>query len=189
MSFTERCSGSSSKRQENGDMFSESERPLKKARFAWQVKGKYHLKNGSNEDLSPNKTPSINETTAFVPDSSNEPQKRNESTQSNVETLGNYILTQDFNTLDSVIIDSEKSILKPCKDVSVENINYPRYIPSYNNGMNVPSESTGSSTSSSRSITTTELIKHDPIITEDMCIARWQARQVFINISVICMFT
>lgn len=40
---------SSSCGQENGAALSDPERPLKKARFPWQIKGKHHLKNQTNE--------------------------------------------------------------------------------------------------------------------------------------------
>lgn len=50
MNNNENNIGGSSSGQENGDPKPKQDRPLKKARFAWQVKGKHHLKTDSSEN-------------------------------------------------------------------------------------------------------------------------------------------
>lgn len=155
------------KRQENGDQTMESERPLKKARFAWQVKGKYHLRNETSEnitrsdDLGQAGTSSSNVSADLVG-----------NTEQNLEILGDYLLKQDFNTLDSVITDNDKSL--PNTNTS-NKLEYPIYVSSYSRG--------SSSSSRNASDKTYSALPMSMILsqsyTEDQCIARWQARQVY----------
>ncbi|XP_059061532.1 uncharacterized protein LOC131854433 [Achroia grisella] len=177
MNISDSMGESSSKRQENGDAPSGSERPLKKARFAWQVKGKYHLKNEVND--AGKSSPVVNNEldkpgTSFQ----NETNTRDlvGSTEQNLEILGDYLLKQDFNTLDSVITD-EKSLLKPNANISAENysstIQYvPRYVGSYEN--KAPRSSLDSN--DNIAVSMSMIMSHN--YCEDQCIARWQARQM-----------
>ncbi|XP_068622680.1 uncharacterized protein [Battus philenor] len=164
---------SSSKRQENGDRAIETERPLKKARFAWQVKGKYHLKNENAENINKEVyKPEVPEKASSSSESDSNDLVGN--TEQNLEILGDYLLKQDFNTLDSVITDDDKDVL-PSTSVPNNKIEYPRYVSSYSRH----------SSCSPRKLTNEKL--HSPIpmsmvlshsYSEDQCIARWQARQM-----------
>lgn len=178
MNLSGASSESSSKRQENGDITTETERPLKKARFAWQVKGKYHLRNEINEESSSSTVTSGSENAGTSSESDN-PHNLAGSTEQNLEILGDYLLKQDFNTLDSVIADSEKSILKPCRDIVPETIQYSKYDIT---GNNVPHNNISHSKQITRYSSTVPMSMVDevPSITEEQCIARWQARQVII---------
>lgn len=173
MNKSESMEQSSSKRQENGDALSGSERPLKKARFAWQVKGKYHLKNDNNDATQPS-TSITREQEAAGPSTEAEVASVDlvGNAEQNLEILGDYLLKQDFNTLDSVIADSEKSLLNPSTSISSESLQYPRYVTSYEN-----SSPTSRSFSSANEL---DLISMSMVqsYSEDQCIARWQAKQV-----------
>ncbi|VVC87430.1 uncharacterized protein LOC126966863 [Leptidea sinapis] len=161
----------SCKRQENGDapIELETDRPLKKARFAWQVKGKYHLKNEITEVK-----PSIPNDDYDKPCSSSHvnPEHKNVvgNTEQNLEILGDYLLKQDFNTLDSVA-DCEK-LLPPT--TASEKLPYPRYISSFETSSNSTNESNSNELQSQSS----NPIMNSNYYTEDQCIARWQARQM-----------
>ncbi|KPJ09884.1 hypothetical protein RR48_05086 [Papilio machaon] len=144
----------------------ESERPLKKARFAWQVKGKYHLRNETSEniafrsdDLGQAGSSSGNVSSDLVG-----------NTEQNLEILGDYLLKQDFNTLDSVITDNDKTL----PNTSNDKLEYPIYVSSYSRG-----SSSSSRISSDRSYSALPVsMVLSPSYTEDQCIARWQARQM-----------
>uniref|UniRef100_A0A1E1WJ78 Uncharacterized protein n=1 Tax=Pectinophora gossypiella TaxID=13191 RepID=A0A1E1WJ78_PECGO len=165
MNMSETAGETSCKRQENGDASTGSERPLKKARFAWQVKGnrKYHLKNDANDGKLASTSTSESETAGS---SQNESEKHElvGSTEQNLEILGDYLLKQDFNTLDSVITDSDKSLLKPCTSLSTEKLECPRYV--------------SSRTTISRDLSIPPSLMATQSYNEDQCIARWQARQM-----------
>ncbi|KAM3965591.1 uncharacterized protein ACR2FA_000437 [Aphomia sociella] len=178
MNISDSMGESSSKRQENGDAPSGSERPLKKARFAWQVKGKYHLKNEAKESgkSSPVLTNELEKAGTSL-ENENDTRDLVGSTEQNLEILGDYLLKQDFNTLDSVITD-EKSLLKPSPNISAEHYSSTiQYIPrpyennaSYRNSM--------SSFDSSENIALPMSMVVSQSYCEDQCIARWQARQM-----------
>lgn len=163
MNITKASEESSCTGQENGDGSTDSERPLKKARFAWQVKGKYHLKN-ENSDSS-------EDSTVPGPSLSSE---SNSSDKQNLEILGDYFLNQDFNTIESVITDSEKSLLTPSTSVSNGKLQYPRYVSSNDNNENNCRTSGGFN--SAMSVPMSMVVSQN--YTEDQCIARWQERQV-----------
>ncbi|CAK1542190.1 unnamed protein product [Leptosia nina] len=158
---------SSCKRQENGDGTIEPDRPLKKARFAWQVKGKYHLKNENCDSKPTNTAKDI----AHAASSSDTVGQRNDlvgNTEQNLEILGDYLLKQDFNTLDS-ITDSDKIVLP---STSNEQLPYPRYVSSFESSSNRDNRSSDGENS------LTPTLLHASNYSEDQCIARWQARQM-----------
>lgn len=160
----------SCKRQENGDGPLEPDRPLKKARFAWQVKGKYHLKNENSDSKIVNT--STDSVPASGPSLSNKEHKDLVgNTEQNLEILGDYLLKQDFNTLDA-ITDTDKIVLP---STSNEKLPYPRYVSSFE----CSSSKDNRSSDEENSVTPTSLI-HSNNYSEDQCIARWQARQVSI---------
>lgn len=172
MNITETAGGSSSKAQENGDASNESERPLKKARFAWQVKGKYHLKNDANNTA---KTSSPTSSDHDAAESSGSGSSNNRGTEQNLDILGDYLMKQDFNTLDSVISPSDQTLLTPSTSISNEKVPYPRYVSSFEqNSNNVLKRSSESSNDKLHSVSRT-LIQS---FTEDQCIARWQTKQM-----------
>ncbi|KAL4717179.1 hypothetical protein ACJJTC_017066 [Scirpophaga incertulas] len=166
---------SSSRQQENGDA-SGPERPFKKARFAWQVKGKYHLKNETNNSPRPIPVPknksdgagsscsSTNTSNSFVG-----------NTEQNLEILGDYLLKQDFNTLDSVITDTDKSLLTSSTKLSTETVEYPRYVSSYENN-NSADSIIENYENENFSIPLSMVVSNS--CSEDQCIARWQAKQM-----------
>lgn len=176
MNIPDSTGESSSKRQENGDASTGSERPLKKARFAWQVKGKYHLRNETNDS---NKTSAVlaNEPNAAGPSSEsiNNSNDLVGNTEQNLEILGDYLLKQDFNTLDSVITDPDKSLLTPSASVTTETLQYPRYISSCDNH---PNTAFRSNMNNNEHILIPASMVVSNNYNEDQCIARWQARQV-----------
>nr|XP_049702510.1 uncharacterized protein LOC126055830 [Helicoverpa armigera] len=174
MNLDESAGCSSSKGQENGDASNGSERPLKKARFAWQVKGKYHLKNETSGQPKTSTTESIDP--PAVAGSSGSGSSNNIGTEQNLERLGDYLMKQDFNTLDSVMAEPDNSHLNPS---ATDNFQYPRYVSSrvealprhilqtdYNYNDDDEMESVPMSLVPSQ------------CYTEDQCIARWQARQM-----------
>lgn len=176
MNIAETAGGSSRKGQENGDASNESERPLKKARFAWQVKGKYHLKNDANETAKPSTAATSD---PDVPESSSSTSNNhNRGTEQNLEILGDYyLMKQDFNSFDSVIVTPEQSLLTPSTSISNERLPYPRYVSSYeqnvtNNGLKRSSESNDDLNCLPVSMVFSQNF------TEDQCIARWQTKQV-----------
>ncbi|XP_041980790.1 uncharacterized protein LOC121734324 [Aricia agestis] len=147
---------SSCKRQENGDSTTETDRPLKKARFAWQVKGKYHLKNEISLDKSSKSTPEGSVAGTFSENES-ECKKICSTVEPNLEILGN-LFEQDLCTLDSVT-KSDQQILP--NRISEEKLPYPKPLSTenvdiieYESNMNIRNE------------------------LEDQCIASWQARQM-----------
>ncbi|XP_045775671.1 GATA zinc finger domain-containing protein 14-like [Maniola jurtina] len=153
---------SSCKRQENGDGV-EPERPLKKARFAWEVKGKYHLRNELSESKSKTDT-------ARAGSSSEREAKLVGNTEQNLEILGDYLLKQDFNTLDSI---TDSNALLPSANISTEKLAYPRYVSSFENSRDFSE----SSSSNERTAVPKSLVYSNKDA-EDQCIARWQARQM-----------
>lgn len=172
MNVAESNGESSCKGQENGDASNGSERPLKKARFAWQVKGKYHLKNEESESLnSAAKPEQLNKT-----ESSNELKTNSMGSEENLEILGDYLLKQDFNTLDSVITDTDEVLLTPNSSVSTEQLQYPRYVSSYDNNESY-SVNTNSDRDSDEIMFPISMVLSQNY-TEDQCIAKWQARQM-----------
>ncbi|RVE52604.1 hypothetical protein evm_002723 [Chilo suppressalis] len=176
MNISDSVGESSSKRQENGDASSSNERPLKKARFAWQVKGKYHLKNETS-DTSLATTTMSNETDRAGPSSEIKDGSNSfvGNAEQNLEILGDYLLKQDFNTLDSVITDPDKSLLTPSTRISTDTLQYPQYVSSFDNNR-------CSSTFVTKSESESVVIPMSMVVTnsysEDQCIARWQARQM-----------
>lgn len=160
---------SSCKRQENGDVVAECDRPLKKARFAWQVKGRHRLKNDTPKLESSASTTADSDKSTSSSDSEIDSNQVG-SAEQNLEILGDYLLKQDFNTLESVITDSEKSLLKPCSNLSIETVQCPRYVSSYE----------AAALGASRNVNTTvAAMSHQTVnANEDLCIARWQAKQV-----------
>ncbi|KAJ8718562.1 hypothetical protein PYW08_002799 [Mythimna loreyi] len=113
MNLEESSEVSSCNGQENGDGFNGSERPLKKARFAWQVKGKYHLKNENNDPAKISTTESTACETAGPSGSGcNSSNSNNIDTEQDIQTISGYSLNKNFETLDSVN-DADKSGLKP----------------------------------------------------------------------------
>lgn len=176
MNIPDSIGESSSKRQENGDASTGSERPLKKARFAWQVKGKYHLR---NEITDSNKTSAVLTSESDEAGSSTETISNSNglmgNTEQNLEILGDYLLKQDFNTLDSVITDPDKSLLTSSTNVTAETWQYPRYISSYDNNSNAAFKS---NTNNDEHISIPASMVMSNNYNEDQCIARWQARQV-----------
>lgn len=167
MNISENIGESSCKRQENGDASQEPDRPLKKARFAWEVKGKYHLRN----DITDGKSNQIGETDTAG--SSKQESKLVGSTEQNLEILGDYLLKQDFNSLDS-ISDNNASLLPSSS--STQKLSYPQYISTFESSRDT-SESSGN-TNGDRSIPNSMVYSSKEV--EDQCIARWQARQVFL---------
>ncbi|CAH0588098.1 unnamed protein product [Chrysodeixis includens] len=176
MNVADSTGGSSRKGQENGDASSESERPLKKARFAWQVKGKYHLKNDASEISKTSRMESLDPDLAGSSGSASS--SKNVGAEQNLEILGDYLLKQDFNTLDSVhpvISDPEKSIHKPGSSVPTEKLQYPRYVSSFDNVTNNELRTNDNSNEfGSHPIS----MVASPNLTEDHYIARWQAKQM-----------
>ncbi|CAB3221717.1 unnamed protein product [Arctia plantaginis] len=175
MNTTETAEGSSCKGQENGDASNESERPLKKARFAWQVKGKYHLKNDANDTVKASSTTSPDPDTALPSGSGSS--SSNRDTEQKLEIFGDYLMKQDFQTLDCVISAPDES-LTPSTSIPVnERLPYPRYMSSYE--QNMPN-SVFKKNSESSNITKTlpSSVVVAPSFTEDQCIARWQIIQM-----------
>ncbi|KAI8434376.1 hypothetical protein MSG28_012425 [Choristoneura fumiferana] len=156
MNVPESAGESSSKRQENGD--ASPTRPLKKARFAWQVKGKYHLKNGTPEH-SKTSSAVASELDRASSSSDNEIECNGAAgnTEQNLERLGDYLL-------------------KPSTSLSPDKLNYPRYASSYDNNSSSNSISSCGNSQENRSIPMSMVVSAS--FSEDQCIARWQARQM-----------
>lgn len=141
------------KGREDGDAATGSERPLKKARFAWQVKGKYHLKNDTDETNKNIKSPSAESSSSKLSSSS---QGSSSTSRYDVE-----------NYLDSVR-NPDCSSTTPINSFSNEEWQYPRYISSC--------ERTSNSLLGSNSCNKMKTVSMTS--TEDQCIAQWQAKQV-----------
>lgn len=160
---------SSCKRQENGDETG-SDRPLKKARFAWQVKGKYHLKNEFPEHEKSAAVSTRDSIPAGSSDSESDTNDLVTSTEHNLEILGDYLLKQDFNTLDTVITDCDKLTTKSGPTVEPGKLSYPRYTSSFvSNSRSPPIDP-------NKNLSVPMAVAHQ--IHEDYCITRWQDRQV-----------
>ncbi|XP_013183654.1 uncharacterized protein LOC106129599 [Amyelois transitella] len=169
MNTTDSVEQTSSKRQENGDAPTGPDRPLKKARFAWQVKGKHHLRNHVSEPSS-SLTGDIQ---AAGPSSSPDVTSGHviENAEQNMDILGDYSLKQDFYTLNSVIADTETPLLEAIPSIPTDNLPYPSYVSStkkfyiseeYENDLG--------------SIPMSMLYKYS--CRENQCISRWQAKQM-----------
>lgn len=206
MNFEHSCGESSNKRQENGDKMSDNDRPLKKARFAWQVKGKYHLKeqdvNVINESIKLKNDVLINESDdddASLKDSSSDESKTDNeiaaSAEQNLEILGDYLLKQDFNTVvDTVVNDFPIALTGVDTSSNVNNLPYPRYVPSSDNIESlIPSNRfvtpTNGNTNGNNNrlrdinignvnIVPVSMVGQNSSSTEDLYLARWQARQM-----------
>ncbi|XP_039758747.1 uncharacterized protein LOC120632802 [Pararge aegeria] len=152
---------SSCKRQENGDG-TEPQRPLKKARFAWEVKGKYHLRNELSEAKSKADTVKAGSS------SESHESKLVGNTEQNLEILGDYLLKQDFNTLDSI---TDNNVLLPSSSISTEKLSYPRYLSTYESSRNLTESCSSNEPPASKS-------SYSNKDSEDQCIAKWQARQM-----------
>lgn len=186
MNSEEQSGGSSSSGQENGDGSNGSERPLKKARFAWQVKGKYHLKNENNDPVKISTMGSIAPEDAGPSGSgSNSSTIDNIGSEQNIKTIGGYLLNKDFNVVDGL----DKSALNPSK--IADNIKKTRsFSPQeeplkkdFASSQYIPSKYllANSDTSNSDELAPISWVEIKNY-SEDECIARWQARQVTIRI-------
>ncbi|GBP07633.1 hypothetical protein EVAR_2758_1 [Eumeta japonica] len=102
MNISQQAGESSSNRQENGDNTAEIERPLKKARFAWQVKGKYHLKDESNNKKSYPNAESPQDTMFPIP--------------SDNEIATCTMGEQHFDAIEDFMLNSKLSKLDPVPD-------------------------------------------------------------------------
>lgn len=109
MNSEESSGGSSCNGQENGDGSNGSERPLKKARYAWQVKGKYHLKNENNDQAK------ILTTESSAPELAGP--SGSESFASDISNIGQDNSTtemnKNLNTSNSVVDEADKSVCRP----------------------------------------------------------------------------
>lgn len=175
MNFDESPGGSSSKGQENGDDSNGSDRPLKKARFAWQVKGKYHLKNDANDAAVDATTSTESESTdeemagcsgytCLTPDDllDNTNTDISEAIDPYLDTLGEYIYDQELKNLQYVTGSADESLRRISKieDFEYKTTRNDSVIGSYEVD-SVPMSLVASET-----------------YTEDQCIARWQAKQM-----------
>ncbi|XP_075979617.1 uncharacterized protein LOC142978895 [Anticarsia gemmatalis] len=174
MNTPETAGESSRKGRENGDASNESERPLKKARFAWQVKGKYHLKNDINETV---KTPTE---TAFSPDvseiSGSSSNNDNRDTEQKLEILGDYLKNPVNNKLKTVFINSDQS-LTPSTGSANDSLLYPQYVNHHEQSVNSNVLKWTSASSNSYSLHSISTILSQNYA-EDLCIARWQYKQM-----------
>lgn len=115
---------SSCRRKLNIDKMSDSERPLKKAKFAWQVKGRYHLKD--QEEIAENNveenntqiTPAPNIVNVEQIDSITEGIEMTSKAEENLELLGDYLLRQQDFSIAPIISntpsESSATEVKPC---------------------------------------------------------------------------
>lgn len=176
MNLAETAGGSSRKGQENGDAPNESERPLKKARFAWQVKGKYHLKNDL-KDTNTKSTDAIAAPDVAGSSSSASSDNNNIGSEENLEIIGDYLMRRDFNTLDSVYTTTDQSFLLPKPNISNEELSYPRYVSSYEQNMvSSALKRTSESTDEMNMVPMSMVVSQN--FAEEQCIARWQAKQM-----------
>ncbi|KAF9417033.1 hypothetical protein HW555_005785 [Spodoptera exigua] len=174
MNFDESPGGSSSKGQENGDDSNGSDRPLKKARFAWQVKGKYHLKNDTNDAAAEATTSTESESTdeemvagcsgytCLTPDDLLNNTDISEAIDPYLDTLGEYIYDQELKNLQYVTGNADESLRRISKieDFEYKTTRNDSVIGSYEVD-SVPMSLVASES-----------------YTEDQCIARWQAKQM-----------
>lgn len=192
---------SSCKKHSHNDNTSNG-RPLKKAKFPWQVKGKYHLKDqdeAMDEDpAQPEETSAVQsgKTESAEPDKSNLVENKfDNKVEENLEMLGDYLLKQDFSSLNTLLFGpetEEKAKKVPENSTSSDqsaSTTYPKYTPSYknvpnsnnNNGSISPITleiSDSSSDIDTNNIQTAAPIKQRPFREEDHYLRRWQARQV-----------
>lgn len=113
MNLDESLGGSSFNGQENGDGYNGSERPLKKARFAWQVKGKYHLKNEDNDPAKISGTECTAPETAGPSGSGSDSSNDDIGTEQDIKAIGGYLLNKNFDALYSEVDDPDKYGFKP----------------------------------------------------------------------------
>ncbi|CAG4943523.1 unnamed protein product [Parnassius apollo] len=151
---------SSDYRQENGDQTMDSERPLKKARFAWQVKGKHHLK---HDTLKNNKASDNLSDEPEIPESSSESDTSDVAhcTKDKLEKLDN-ILKKD---IDSFKTTSAKT-LHPITSISKKKLKYPKHVNTFHKLCKCSVNSTIPSSMVSYTYS------------EDQCILIWQERQL-----------
>lgn len=181
-------------------------RPLKKAKFPWQVKGKYHLKDQDetmeedpvqDDKVSATQTESDEVGTAesFTIDEKHFDNKVEE----NLEMLGDYLLKKDFGSIDSLLLGPEKkqsSKKHPeTSSTSTEqsaSTTYPKYTPSYKRVPNSNNNNDDSSLSSNNSdtsdsnndidnneaLSTTSYLSSQFTKLDEQHMQRWQARQV-----------
>ncbi|CAG9790961.1 unnamed protein product [Diatraea saccharalis] len=178
MNISESVEESSSKRQENGDASCSSERPHKKARFAWQVKGKYHLKNESSDSSMP--TMSLMSETDKDGPSSDSKDCTNKSfvgnTEQNLEILGDYLLKQDFTDFNSPTTNTDISLFTSSPRLNADVVHYPKYVCSFNS--NNRSSSTFDITNNAEFVAVPMSMIVSQSYREDECISRWQSRQI-----------
>uniref|UniRef100_A0A2A4J9K2 Uncharacterized protein n=1 Tax=Heliothis virescens TaxID=7102 RepID=A0A2A4J9K2_HELVI len=177
MNNDESAGGSSSRGQENGDASNGSERPLKKARFPWQVKGKYHLKNDTS-DQPKTSTESTDPPAIAGSSGSGNHRGGNHRVANRIiyteqdRAMLSEITKKSFNTLDPDMADQGDPHHNPRR---TNNFQYPRLVRSQ-----VPIDPRDvlrididdEMESVPMSLVPTECN------TEDQCIARWQARQM-----------
>lgn len=174
MNKAETAEGSSCKRQENGDASNESERPLKKARFAWQVKGKYHLKNETNDTVKASSTTLPDPDVALTSDSGSSTSSIN--TDQKLEILEDYLMEQDFKTLDRVISASDKSVAPSTSKPKNESLPCPQYMSSCEQNPNNILKTSNEGRKIKNTCPSSMVVS--PSYAEDHCITRWQIIQV-----------
>ncbi|XP_077290418.1 uncharacterized protein LOC143914186 [Arctopsyche grandis] len=191
---------SSCKKHSHNDNTSSS-RPLKKAKFPWQVKGKYHLKDqdeAMDEDpVQPEETtavPSV-KTESAEPDNSNPVENKfDNKVEENLEMLGDYLLKQDFSSLNTLLFgpETEENAKKATENSTSSDqsasTTYPKYTPSYNNVPNsnnnngsispITIEISDSSSDVDTNIQPANPIKQRVPREDDQTLRRWQARQI-----------
>lgn len=198
---------SSCRRKPNIDKMSDSERPLKKAKFAWQVKGRYHLKDqevaeNNVEENNTQITTAPNIVTVEQIDSITEGIEMTSKAEENLELLGDYLLRQqDFSIapiINNTPSESSATEMKP-NIIPQGEISGPSS--ELVSGAVVPLESTSSEVKvpvknyTYKSLTPSSSFKSfaddfkytrplpitmqpRPLKSEDQYLARWQARQV-----------
>lgn len=179
-------------------------RPLKKAKFPWQVKGKYHLKDqdetmedpvGPDGKILP--MPSESDEVATVESNTIEEKHFDNKVEENLEMLGDYLLKKDFGSIDALLLgpENEQSSKKHPETSSTStdqsaSTTYPKYTPSYkrvpnsNNNDDSSISSINSDTSDSNDIDNNESSSTAPYLgsqftkLDEQHMQRWQARQV-----------
>lgn len=199
---------SSCRRKPNIDKMSDSERPLKKARFAWQVKGRYHLKD--QEEISENNVEENNTQISPAPnivdveqiDSITEGIEMTSKAEENLELLGDYLLRQqDFSVAPIInnspsensatevkpIIITQEEISGPSSEIvsaAVVPFESPSEdkVPVKNHTFNKSSAPSSYFKSFADDFKYTRplpiTMQPGPLKSEDQYLARWQARQV-----------
>ncbi|CAK1580941.1 unnamed protein product [Parnassius mnemosyne] len=156
---------SSDYRQENGDQTMDSERPLKKARFAWQVKGKHHLKNDTSEN---NKASHNLSEDPERPESSSESDTSDvtDCTEDKLDNLDNILKKNIMEISDSYKTTSTKT-LHPITSISKKRFKYTvnKHVSTFHKHCICGMNSTIPSSMDSYTYT------------EDQCISKWQDRQ------------